>query len=234
MGTSGAPIAASRGSVTSFPGHRCGGVILSRRNGSALAGDGDVFVAADVLAAIAGPRNDAGNFVGVDAPIGRGLGKIPRLAIEPGRMGAAFIAAGEALVDAVPVRLVGDDEHAAVRRRRRSGSYENTSQDCGETSHDAPGNKGSPAFDKQESLKMINLAERAAWCPKTGFSEALTQSPRLAHGSRDERFPRHLWHLPRDYELAIRWLRPSFLKPRSLDARPQGTGYPWICASTIR
>src|SRR5476651_78022 len=43
------------------------------------------------------------------------------------------------------------------------------------------------------------------------FPGHLTQSPRLAHGIRHERFPRHLRHLPRDYELAIRWLRPSFL-----------------------
>src|SRR5437764_1413096 len=83
----------------------------------------------------------------------------------------------------------GDDEHAAVRRCCRGGSYQHTAQNCGETSHDAPGNKGSPAFDKPESLKMINLG----LVPQTGCSEALTQSPRLAHGSRDERFPRHLW-----------------------------------------
>src|ERR1700710_2532026 len=39
----------------------------------------------------------------------------------------------------------------------------------------------------------------------------LTGSPGVPHGSYHVRFPRHLWHLPRDYELAIRWLRPSFL-----------------------
>src|SRR5258707_10445784 len=48
--------------------------------------------------------------------------------------------------------------------------------------------------------------------PKPAFPGHLTQSPRLAHGSPHERFSRHLWHLPRDYELAIRWLRPSFLE----------------------
>src|SRR5664279_1501909 len=52
---------------------------------------------------------------------------------------------------------------------------------------------------------------RAILCPKGAFPRHLTQSPRLAHGIRHERFPRHLRHLPRDYELAIRWLRPSFL-----------------------
>jgi hypothetical protein len=47
-----AHIAASRGSVTSFPGRRCGGVghLLRRiRRRSALAGDGDVFVAAGMV-----------------------------------------------------------------------------------------------------------------------------------------------------------------------------------------
>src|SRR6201996_4621459 len=49
---------------------------------------------------------------------------------------------------------------------------------------------------------------------QTGFSGAALPLDRfhgLAHGNFHERFPRHLWHLPRDYELAIRWLRPSFL-----------------------
>src|SRR6267154_4066793 len=55
------------------------------------------------------------------------------------------------------------------------------------------------------------LAGGAVSCPKAAFLGHLTPSPGLAHGSRHERFPRHLWHLPRDYELAIRWLRPSFL-----------------------
>src|SRR6266478_3150560 len=47
--------------------------------------------------------------------------------------------------------------------------------------------------------------------PKRAFLRLLTPSPGLAHGDFHARFPRHLWHLPRDYELAIRWLRPSFL-----------------------
>src|SRR6202047_3683425 len=47
--------------------------------------------------------------------------------------------------------------------------------------------------------------------PNRAFLRLLTPSPGLAHGNFHERFPRHLWHLPRDYELAIRWLRPSFL-----------------------
>src|SRR6202051_3358978 len=55
------------------------------------------------------------------------------------------------------------------------------------------------------------MAAPAVSGPKQAFVRHLTQSPKLPHGSAHERFPRHLWHLPRDYELAIRWLRPSFL-----------------------
>src|ERR1700751_1964655 len=72
--------------------------------------------------------------------------------------------------------------------------------------------RGPPSSDKPKSLRMINHGLPGAdSCPKSAFSGHLTQSPQLAHGIGDERFPRHLWHLPRDYELAIRWLRPSFL-----------------------
>src|ERR1700735_4682482 len=55
------------------------------------------------------------------------------------------------------------------------------------------------------------MAAGAVSVPKGAFLRHLTQSPKLPHGSQHERFPRHLRHLPRDYELAIRWLRPSFL-----------------------
>src|ERR1700749_4927125 len=43
------------------------------------------------------------------------------------------------------------------------------------------------------------------------FARALDALARWPHGRNHERSPRHLWQLPRDYELAIRWLRPSFL-----------------------
>src|SRR5947209_15260281 len=42
-------------------------------------------------------------------------------------------------------------------------------------------------------------------------ASGLDATPRAAPWCRDERFPRHLQHLPRDYPLACRWLRPSFL-----------------------
>ena len=65
---------------------------------------------------------------------------------------------------------------------------------------------------------MINLGLADGVVVQTGFSEARYPRQRpldpfrgLAHGIFHERSSRHLWHLPRDYELAIRWLRPSFL-----------------------
>ena len=79
-----------------------------------------------------------GDVVGVDAPVGRGLDEIPRLAVGAGGMGAAFVAPGEALVDAVAVRPVGDDEHTAVGRCNGGGGHENTGQNCGYGSHAAP------------------------------------------------------------------------------------------------
>src|SRR3979490_532872 len=72
--------------------------------------------------------------------------------------------------------------------------------------------RGLPSFDKPKTLRMINHGGPApvSW-PKPAFLGHLTPCPSVPHGVRDERFPRHLRHLPRDYELAIRWLRPSFL-----------------------
>src|SRR5260221_1224223 len=71
--------------------------------------------------------------------------------------------------------------------------------------------RGLPSLVKPKTLRMINPRRPGLSWPKQAFLRPLTPSPPLAHGSRHERFPRHLWHLPRDYELAIRWLRPSFL-----------------------
>src|ERR1700693_4550121 len=71
--------------------------------------------------------------------------------------------------------------------------------------------RGPPSSDKPKSLRMINHRRRGGLLAESGLCQALTRRPGLAHGTRPERAPRHLWHLPRDYELAIRWLRPSFL-----------------------
>ena len=94
-----------------------------------MAGDGDVLIATGVVAAAAdGLGYRSRDFVRVDTPVGRGLGELPRLAIGAGRMRATFFALGQALVDAIAVRLVGDDEDAALGGRRRRGKEERTGQ----------------------------------------------------------------------------------------------------------
>ena len=79
-----------------------------------LASNGDVFIATSVAAVFARLGNRAGYFIGVNAAVGGSLGEIPRLAIGLGGMGAAFLALGEALVDAIAVRLVGNDENPTI------------------------------------------------------------------------------------------------------------------------
>src|SRR5262245_51076029 len=109
-----------------------------KRPVSALASDGDVFIAAG-SAAEAGHMlgNRACNLVGIDAVVGNRLGEIALLAIGPRGMRAAFIAPGEALVDAIAVGLVGDDEHAGVGQRRRGGENECASEKRLRESHAA-------------------------------------------------------------------------------------------------
>jgi hypothetical protein len=50
-------------------------------------------------------------------------------------MGAALVAPGEALVDALTVSLVGHDEDAAVGASGRGGKQESTGNECGGKSH---------------------------------------------------------------------------------------------------
>src|SRR5882757_841224 len=224
----GLALAASRGSVTSFPGRRCGGASrwfncrTCRDQVSALARDGDILAAAGTRTAIAaGFGNRARHFIGIDPPIGGGLDEIPRLTIGPRGMGAAFLAVGETLVDAIAVGLIGDDEDAAVGRCRRYRRNEQASQECREGSHDSPMNERTASFDRPKWLTIINHGavgldhgqnppQRGPCRPKKGRL-GLDAVPSAVPWCRNERSPRHLWHLPRDYELAIRWLRPSFL-----------------------
>src|SRR4051794_20739489 len=98
------------------------------RGALALAGNGDVFAATGMAAALVCLGNRPGYFIRVDTPVGGGLGEIPRLAIGAGGVGAASLAHGEALVDAIAIRLVGDDENAAVGRCSRCGEQEYTAQ----------------------------------------------------------------------------------------------------------
>ncbi|MGJ4950115.1 hypothetical protein [Bradyrhizobium sp. HKCCYLS20291] len=81
---------------------------------------------------------------------------------------------------------------------------------------------------------MINHeAGRQRLSGENGRFAALDGNTLLDHGETHERFPRHRLHLPRDYELAIRWLRPSFLNRDDQDARPAGRErdfLPWLPA----
>ena len=45
-------------------------------------------------------------------------------------MGAAFFALGQALIDAVAVGLIGDDENAAVGMSGRDDEQKSTDQEC--------------------------------------------------------------------------------------------------------
>ena len=105
----------------------------------ALAGDGDVFAAAIARTFLAaGTRNRAGDLVGIDAAIGAGGCKFARLAVGAGGVRAAFFALGEALVDAVAVGLVGDDENPAVGPCGGRGEQGHTGQKGCRKSHAAP------------------------------------------------------------------------------------------------
>ena len=82
---------------------------------------------------------------------------------------------------------------------------------------------------------MINLAAgRVHLGGENGRFATLDGNTSLDHGETHERFPRHLLHLPRDYELAIRWPRPSVLTIEMIGRPPAGTGDPWNFGFTIR
>jgi hypothetical protein len=107
-----------------------------------LASNGNVFIAMGMAAVSAGFGNRAGYFIGVDASVGGSLSEIPRLAIGLGGVGAAFVALGETLVDAIAIRLVGNDENATVGQCCRPDQEERTGQKHWNGSHAAPMNEG--------------------------------------------------------------------------------------------
>ena len=93
-----------------------------------MTGNGDVFVATAMAAVAAGFGNRAGDFVGIDAPVGRRLGEVPRLAIRQCGVRATSFALGEALIDPVAIGLVFNDENPAIRPSRRRRKQERTGQ----------------------------------------------------------------------------------------------------------
>jgi len=58
-------------------------------------------------------------------------------------MGTAFLALGQALVDAIAIGMVRDDEDAALGGRWGCGSKKDTGQERRNGSHVAPMNEGS-------------------------------------------------------------------------------------------
>ena len=62
-------------------------------------------------------------------------------------MGAAFLALGQTLVDAVAVGMVGDDEDAGLGGRGSCGTKERTGEKRREGSHVAPMNEGLPSLE---------------------------------------------------------------------------------------
>jgi len=125
----------------------------------ALAGNGDVLCATKPGAfARISFRNRAGDLIRVDpAELGCDR-KVPLTAIGIGHRRAAAIALGQALIDAVAVRLIGDDEDAAIGERGGGG------QDSGRGDKANKGTHGGQDRAKQKmpdpitrkALKMIN------------------------------------------------------------------------------
>ena len=161
------------------------------------------------------------------------------------RPGRRTLALGEALVDAVAVGLVGNDEHPAVGRAAVAASRDRQVKTADRNRMLNRINERKPAnvrTDKPERLRMINHGGgrlAAEWSVastrcKSALWSSLTPSPGLAHGAFHERSPRHLQHLPRDYELAIRWLRPSFLTRDHWTPGRKGRDIHGIATSTTR
>ena len=75
-------------------------------------------------------------------------------------MGAAFFAPGEAFIHAVTIRLIGNDEDAAVGGGGRDGKQEMPGKhcnECGGSRMDGTGRgKGPPSANRPKVLIMIN------------------------------------------------------------------------------
>ena len=85
-----------------------------------------------------------------------GLGEVARPAIGPGGVFAALLAVGEALVDAIAVRLIGNHEHAAIGQNRRTHQQESAKRQRGHESHNAPVKKEAGAYtNRLKELRII-------------------------------------------------------------------------------
>ena len=69
-------------------------------------------------------------------------------------MGTAFVALGEALVDAIAVGLIGDDENTGFGRgRRRGGGKGCAGKERRNESHEAPENEGTAFIGYTQEIK---------------------------------------------------------------------------------
>ena len=96
----------------------------------ALASDGDVFNATGTAAVCAGLGNRAGYLFRLDPSVRRCFREIPRMAIGVGGMCTTFVAPRQALVDAISVGLVGNDENAAVGVSGRGREQKCAGNEC--------------------------------------------------------------------------------------------------------
>ena len=174
---------------------------------SALAGDRDVFTAAGTAAMFVFLGHRASDLIRVNPPIRRGLCEIPRLAIGLCGVGAALLAPRQALIDPVGVRLVGDNEDAAVGQAAVPAKRKAPAKMAEMDRIIAPLKEGGRLLTTiGAKCKRLTLVARdvGGLVAQAGFSEAhgsvipLTLG-RAAPWCFHERSPRHLWHLPRDY-----------------------------------
>src|SRR5262249_15381753 len=99
----------------------------------------DIFIAGGMAATVGHILgNRARDLVEIDAAVGQGLRELPLLAIGARGVGAAFVAPRQALVGAISVGLVCDDEGAGVGQRRRGAAEEGASQKSRKGAHAAP------------------------------------------------------------------------------------------------
>ena len=120
-------------------------------------------------------------------------------------MGAALLAPGKALVDAITVSLIGNNENAAVGESGRRGEQQRAGNECGGKSHGGhrQWKRGPPISNNAKVLIMINhervAGDLAANLVQIRAQAGLDGVPRAGTWWNHERFPRHLQHLPRDY-----------------------------------
>ncbi len=149
---------------------------------SALTGYRDVLVAAAVPTGARGFGNRIRHLVGPDALVSDSLCKITRPAVGVRGVRAAAFTLGKALVDAVSIGLVGNDEHAAVRPcggRKESQACQNRGKNPkrGENIHWWAGKERAW---RESPRRMLAISRQN----KAFVGRGLDALSRLLHGNR--------------------------------------------------